>query len=349
METMATLHRKADFSGAGGEPPRKGKSADPNDEQTDKLGALSEVAYMYYCLDMTQKEIARRTSLSRPHISRILKRAKEEGIVEIKLNFFGLRSRYAESWLTRRFNLAGARVYNCDGIGQEERRNVICRNGAKHLESMLRAGMSVGITRGAIMSEVLHALKGDKRLGLKVVQIMGGEAVKPTAFSSATELIGHVVGLYGGTPVYLETPLYIKDDFLRDKLTQEPFVRQKLEQAMAVDMVVTSIRPIYGRMQNHVWSGFIDDAQVDEIMAAGGVGYLLGRAFDIQGNLVDHPVNSHIIGLHPKYVKNKTSIGFAFGEEYAAAVLGALRGGYVNTLITDFVCANRVMALAERT
>lgn len=319
-----------------------------DNRQAERLNALSEVAYMYYCLDMTQKEIAKRTSLSRPHISRLLKRAKEEGVVEIRLNFHGARSQYSEMGLIQKFGLAGVHVYNCEGIGEDERREVICRYGAQCVESMLRPGMSVGITRGAIMGRMIHALKGDKNLNLKVVQIMGGEAVKPTAYSSATELIGHMVNLFGGTPVYLDAPLYIENDFVRNNLVREPFIRQKLEQAMAVEMVITSIRPIYHGMQNHVWSGFVDDDQVDDMLAAGGVGYLLGRAFDINGELIDHPVNRRIIGIHPKHIKSRSVVGIAFGEEYAEAVLGALRGGYITTLITDFTCANRVLSLAER-
>ena len=46
---------------------------------------LSRIAWMYYNDEMTQKEIADRLGLSRIKVLRLLKQAREEGIVEIKI------------------------------------------------------------------------------------------------------------------------------------------------------------------------------------------------------------------------------------------------------------------------
>ncbi|MBQ8987334.1 MAG: helix-turn-helix domain-containing protein, partial [Lachnospiraceae bacterium] len=56
--------------------------------QSDELSMrkINLAAEMYYLYDMSQKEIADRLNVSRPWVSKLLKRAKEMGIVRIEIN-----------------------------------------------------------------------------------------------------------------------------------------------------------------------------------------------------------------------------------------------------------------------
>ena len=300
---------------------------------------------MYYVLDMSQLEIGKRMHLSRPHISRLLKRAKEERVVEIKLNYFGERSFHSEKSLRIEFGLAEAYVYNIKDSSYDECHNTICRHAAKYVEGNLRAGQSLGITRGAILASMIQSFQPKKKLNLRVVQLMGAEP--PELRNSAPDLIRKLVTVFGGSSVYIDAPLYIGNDEARNNLICEPFISRELQEAKKVDTVITSIRPVYHGMKNHIWTGFIDDRELDELIEAGTVGYLLGRAFDINGKLVDHPHNQRIIGLHPDELQGKWVIGVTYGAEHAPAVLGALRGGFLKVLISDFACANAVLSLGE--
>ncbi|WP_143316795.1 helix-turn-helix domain-containing protein, partial [Clostridium sp. HBUAS56017] len=57
-----------------------------NLNENEKLFLLSEVASLYYNHNMTQSEIANRIFTSRSKISRLLKEAKDKGVVQIKIN-----------------------------------------------------------------------------------------------------------------------------------------------------------------------------------------------------------------------------------------------------------------------
>lgn len=54
--------------------------------KNDKLQRLALVAHLYYEQEKTQHEIAEQLGVSRPLISRMLREAKKEGIVEIKIH-----------------------------------------------------------------------------------------------------------------------------------------------------------------------------------------------------------------------------------------------------------------------
>ena len=43
-----------------------------------------------------------------------------------------------------------------------------------------------------------------------------------------------------------------------------------------------------------------------------------------------------------------SKIGIAGGQRKVNAVIGAIRGGYINTLITDTECAKKLIELSER-
>ncbi len=299
---------------------------------------------MYYRLDMSQGEIAARTFLSRPHVSRLLKQAREEGIVEIRLNYCGERCRYAETSLKSGFGLDAAHVYNFDGIPAQEVQNAICRHSAEHIESMLHMGQAVGITRGSIIAGIIRHFKPGRKLDLRIIQMIGAEAAATAP--SAPDLVRKMADVFGGSTVYLDAPLYVENDFVRNSLIKEPFLRKKLNDVKGVQLVLTSIRPLHSGINSHVWSGFIDDRQANDLMDAGAVGYLLGRAFDIDGNILDHPVNRRIIGMDPMELRDRAVVGISYGKDHARAVLGALRGGFVKTIITDFNCANEILSLA---
>ena len=53
----------------------------------DKISIMAEIAHMFFIDDISQIEIAKKFSFSRAKVSRILKKAKENNIVNIQINY----------------------------------------------------------------------------------------------------------------------------------------------------------------------------------------------------------------------------------------------------------------------
>jgi DNA-binding transcriptional regulator LsrR (DeoR family) len=65
---------------------------------------------------------------------------------------------------------------------------------------------------------------------------------------------------------------------------------------------------------------------------------------------LDIDVNRRVVGISLDNLSRiETVIGVAGSSRKGAAILGALRGGYVNVLITDDQAAQKVLALHEAT
>lgn len=73
--------------------------------EQEKLKKVVEAAKLYYLLDYNQNDIAKKLGVSRPTVSRLLQQAKEEGIVEIKINDPAEDIQQLAKQLEQKFNL----------------------------------------------------------------------------------------------------------------------------------------------------------------------------------------------------------------------------------------------------
>src|SRR3954454_24091535 len=127
------------------------KRARPAMSDFDQLVRASR---LYYELGETQNAIAEQLGVTRPQVSRLLKRARAEGIVEIRIVDGSSVTSSAGEELRRRFGVGA--VYLAPGIsGPEEiRRRMIGRLGAEVLRGAIRDGAVVGVGDGAAISAV---------------------------------------------------------------------------------------------------------------------------------------------------------------------------------------------------
>lgn len=68
--------------------------------------------------------------------------------------------------------------------------------------------------------------------------------------------------------------------------------------------------------------------------------------YDIQGQELDTTLAERMIGVDTDDLKRcKETICIAFGEKKAEAVLGAVQGKYIDTLIIDDKCAEKILKM----
>jgi DNA-binding transcriptional regulator LsrR (DeoR family) len=94
--------------------------------------------------------------------------------------------------------------------------------------------------------------------------------------------------------------------------------------------------------------GLPTDVGVAELEAAGAVGDMLGYFLDIQGRLVDHPINRRVIGIDPYELRGKDNVILAAGGQYKIrAITAALRTGFFDILVTDQRTAEGILAFDQ--
>ena len=79
-------------------------------------------------------------------------------------------------------------------------------------------------------------------------------------------------------------------------------------------------------------------------MQLGAVGGVCLRFFDQDGALINSPLNDSVMAISPNQLKAVSRrIGVAGGSEKLTAIAAAVKGGWINTLITDLETARQLL------
>jgi deoxyribonucleoside regulator len=322
-------------------------------QMTDHTELLARVASMYYEDNRTQDEIARRIGTSRSTISRMIQEARDAGVVEIIVHYPWKTVPEIEDDLIARFGLRGARVL----LGRDRPYEEILRGlgmlAALHIEDVLAedtappkrgGGHILGISWGQAVYSTVRALRPDHPLPITVVQMVGAVG-EGDPLIDGPDLARLLAGVYGGAYRYLHAPLIVEDARARAVLLQEPRIRETLQLARRADVALVGIGAPAPEVYSLLRAGYVDREALAGLRAQGVVGDVCARHYDARGNVLDVELNQRIVGIELAALHDiERVIGVAGGEAKAGAILGALRGGHVNVLVTDDATARKVLA-----
>lgn len=314
--------------------------------QLDELRLIVRVARMYYEWELKQATIAKQLGLSQSTVSRLLQQAKSEGIIRISVNVPQGLYTDLEEQLVKQYRLRDAIVVDCSGESDErfiERQ--IGAAAAYYLESALRPNEVVGISSwSATLLALVDAMHPTPRKGdVRVVQILGGVG-SPSAEAHAGRLTSRLADLLGGTAIFLPAPGIVGSAAAMEAITADHYVRDALDLFDHVTMALVGIGAIEPSKLLADSGNRFSIAELEELRVQGAVGDVLLRFFDTHGVAVNTPLNQRVISMQLEQLRRvDRSIGVAGGERKFAAIRGALRGGWVNVLVTDHLTARRLL------
>jgi len=297
---------------------------------------MAKVARMYYGLGIRQQEITERLKIHQSTISRLLKRAREANIVRISVSMPSGMFPELEEGLEEKFGLLEAIVVDC--LPDEQQMVKDLGNAAAfYLETTIGEGEVVGISSWSrnllAMVDSLHPTR--RGSGGKVIQILGGMG-SPDAQSHATSLTQRLAALIGATAVLLPAPGVVGSPDARRVLEKDSFLRQVIGLFAKVDTALVGIGSLQPSRLLASSGNTFSQEEIRQLQALGAVGDICLRFYDAQGKLVSTPLHNRVIGMELEALKSaKRVVGVAGGERKEAAIRGALRGGWINVLITD--------------
>lgn len=303
---------------------------------------LVTVADLYYLQDRTQAEIARALRISRPHVSRLLKRARETGIVTISVRPpFGLSTELAEE-LGKLFPLRDVRVVSAGGAPLPR----AAEAAASYLASRIQRESVVGVSWGRTVRMIADVVPSDPRRSVEVVPLVGGMGPVGDEIH-ANEIARRLASRLGGKYYVLNAPALTERANARAMLVRDATVRGILERARKADVAVVGIGGMVAS-STLVRVGYLKPDHLRRLRASGAVGDICSRFFGKDGAPCQSPLTDRVVGIELNDLRQLPwVVGAAVGTEKAPAILGALRGGYINVLVTDETTARAVLRLAR--
>ncbi|MFZ1396251.1 MAG: sugar-binding transcriptional regulator [Candidatus Promineifilaceae bacterium] len=298
---------------------------------------------------MSQAQIAGRFGYSRSAISRLLTEARDEGIVEISIKHPLERLYTLEQRLRSCFNLTDVRVAHRGILNYQRTLRLVGKLGANYLTEELPDGAVLGISWGTAAHEVSQALQPRSRSGMHVVQMIGSLGYGDPEIDGS-EVVRSIANNLGGQHHALDAPLLVRDPIGREALLAEKRIRATLEMALDADYALVGIGSVLPERSSLLRAGYLDSNDLNILDRQGAVGDICVNHYDINGKILDLDIHKRVIGVElNKLTKSPCKIiGVAAGKMKAPAILGALRGGFVNVLITDSTAAEEVLLLSKR-
>jgi len=311
---------------------------------------LLRVAWFYYKDELTQDEIARRLSVSRASVGRMLDRARKAGLVTINLNADHLNAFEVSRQLRRTFRLAEALVIpdHETEVGDHHGLNArLGRGGAQFMSTHLRPGGTLGVGWGETVSQVIASTSFGAVGPIHMVSLTGGvDAYLPAFLSSKSEGEGAMGEMT--TATVIPTPIVASTPELAAALKAEPAIQQVLKQACGVDQAIVGVGTPTADA-TIVEMGYLEAEDVRTLRDHAVVGDILGQFFDASGRVVKLPIHDRRIGIElTDLAQIPKVVGVAGGLHKVDAILGALRGGFLDVLVTNELAALRLLELENR-
>lgn len=314
----------------------------------EELAVIAEIARMYYVEGMSQLEIANMLFFSKAKVSRALRMAREENIVEFHINYPLKRSLKLETELKHKFGLQEALVV-MDLYDNQNTDISIKRIGemaANYLDEILKDGDSIGVSWGRTIYQTVRQLKPSSPRNVQVVQLVGNSTDAYKLDMDATTLVERTAQAFQGTTSKLYAPMYVNSDIVRRELLKEPVIQKTLEKIRTIDYALTGIADVSLVSSLNSWAGYMTENKKRDLIKKGAVGYLCGYFLDQDGNRLSDPINDKIIGISFEELKQVPYvIAVAGGVDKTHAIFAALRGGLIHCLITDSWIAEKLLAM----
>ena len=311
----------------------------------ERLESMHLAAVLYYTASKTQDEIAKELSVSRQTVSRLLIQAREEGIVNVTItNPFASMELLADS-LQEALNLSTVIVIPGRDGSQAQIRKHLGYSAARYLETAIGTGDTVGIGWGRTLSEVVQALNGDGGKGLTVAPLLGGLNHIAPAFQ-VHEMARIFSERLGGVWKPFYVPAIVGDEALRQSLLDSVDVSKIMESWKDLNVILVGIGDIdLGPDVHMLFADYMDDNRMSGLKQADAVGDICMRFFDIHGSPVADGLPG-VVGIELAEIRRaRLRIGVAGGAQKAKAIIGAARGRFINTLVTDESAASRIISL----
>ena len=312
-----------------------------------QLRLIAKVARMYHEGGVRQPQIATELSLSQARVSRLLRQASEIGVVRTVVTLPPGVYTDLEEQLQEKFNLRDAVIVDVDGAKGQ----VVPALGAataQYLNSTLMGGEVLGVSSwSATLLAAAEVMPARSTSPLdRVVQIVGGHG-DPSVQVQANRLTGELASVTGARPVFLPAPGLVSSAALRRALVKDASIGDVMKSWKELDLALVGIGSLAPSPLLRQSGNALTEAEQDQLRNAGAVGDVCLRFFDVNGAAVKTSLDDRVMSITPAdLMQVPRRVGVAGGATKYPAIRAALRGAWVNVLVTDLDTAR---ALAEDT
>ena len=306
-------------------------------------GLLRAAARLYYIDGLAESRVAEIMGISRSKVSRILAKARAQGVVRFVVDSYDPRDRALEGQLRSRLRLRHAVVINpLRSPSVTAVRKAIGYFAGAAAGQLVRPHSVVGVAGGRVLAELVQYMPCPPEIrGITVVPLMGNIGPGVTGID-AIELARKVAQSFSGSLYTINAPAFAPDPAAHDVFLAHDHVRSVWRLFHQMDTAFVGVGTLGD--SSFIERGVLQPTDLEQLRDLGAVGEICGRFFDDQGRECATPYRHRVISIDLDELRERQEVVAAtHGEEKAPAICAAVRGGIVKSLITDSNGAQAVL------
>lgn len=307
------------------------------------LRIMLKVCDMYYKQDLNQEDIAQRLGLSRPTVSRILKNARADGLVQIdifppgEIHYFEL-----ERAIERQYGLKDVIIIKEDPSLDVQKREV-GKATAQFLMRVVKNNNIIGVSMGTTLTHIAPFLSPGSGPNLTFIPLVGGMGQLGMEVH-CNQIVADLARASHGKFMLMHAPAMVSDQRIKDNLMQDAYISKVLDMTRKLDVALVGIG-VPTSESTVIATGYYSAEDVRQLRENNVAGDVCMHFYDINGNTDCFTVNNNVCGMDINDLRHTPySIGVATGVSKINAIIGAINGRYINVLITDAACAQQLYA-----
>jgi DNA-binding transcriptional regulator LsrR (DeoR family) len=306
---------------------------------------VARVARLHFEFGLTHQETADSLGLSRVKVTRMIKQARESGLVKITINSDANPYAELEQDVKEAFGLSDAMIVPSPNSDGRNLQSALALGVLSYITRILRDDMTVAVGLSRTIGEAarLAGAGTQVRRSTTFVSLVGSLREDGDGTDSPFGASAILAQAFGGAVEHLHAPIIVRSEVVALELMQDPAIARSLERAAKADVLLAGVGGRDDRIDLS-GQGYLQPHEWDELGAAGMVGDMCARFFDEDGRAIHHDVSSRVIGLTLKQLLDiPTRMIVAGGASKRTAVRSMLRGHFATVLVTDLKTAEDLL------
>jgi deoxyribonucleoside regulator len=301
----------------------------------------TRATWMYFVENRTQNEIAEILGLNRVAVVRLIADARRRNEVRISISAPLAELVGLERALEARYGI-GTAIVAPMSEPEGDVTKVIAAAAGRWISGAVQSGMTVGVGWGRTLYNSLPFINGRTLTDFRVVSLLGG--ISAARRFNPAEFAWQFAELFQGEGYLVPAPALVDSPETKHALLERCGLAEVFAMADHLDIALVSVGGI-ATLTTSYRMGHTSERERQELIGAGAVGDLLYNFFDIDGQLVDHHVNTRVISADLAQIRRTPErVLLSGGKEKVAALKGAIALIRPTVLVTDETTASALVA-----
>ena len=305
--------------------------------QSERTRDALTAANLYYMQDLTMETIAGELRTSRSSVSRLLRYARDSGLVEIQIHSPLDQSLEIQARIADRFGVVAHIVPVPNRTSDADRLERVALSAARLLPRYFDSSMTLGIAWGSTMSAVSRHLLPKSTHNSVVVQLNGAGNNLTSGIDYASEILRRFGDAFGANVEQFAVPAFFDEPATKRALWNERSTRRVLEIQRTMDIALFGVGSPLAQVPSHIYmGGYLEPADFSNLGADGVVGDVATVFYRVDGSSDRIALNERGSGPDLATLRRPSRrICVVSGVSKVQSVRGALAAGVVTDLVCD--------------